>query len=507
MPKFNAMSKHYNFRKQALPLFIKKTTFILSLLVCFTPMVNAQWTSPGNGTTYTLTDLVNVTNGVVTNGPNGLLIHADLTISANDVLKIDDQVLRVDLNEILVTINGSMVCTNNNRVRFYGLDETEHFSMRFENATACNLKNMYFSDCAGIKLIESEVRFDDVKFVYFTRDYCNAVIDVFNCDPVINNCFFMMNEGAAISSPANGQSSPQILNCSFDANADVNGLNVPQINLGPGGEDTIRIIGNEIDDRWASWHVGGISVADLMGTGSTKVLVSGNYVANGRYGYNQQGQTISSVIEWNQFIDNFYEEDPMNGGSGISIYGLDSNNKAIIRGNIITGNLWGITAINAFKIDLGNENDWGYNRIYDNGNSGNVYDLYDNSAYDIEAVGNDWGTTSERLIEDHIFHQHDDPNLGLVNFIPFVGYDAVNETAKQGFSVSPNPVSDGSFSLVLDEATPSKMTIYNLIGQKIMSQCVENKMNTINVKSLESGIYFVEVKNGMSKTVKKIIVK
>lgn len=485
----------------------RKTTLVLAAFIGLTFNLNAQWVSPGNGTTYTLTDLVNVTNGVVTNGPDGLLINADLTISANDVLKIDDQVTRVDINEILITINGSVICTNSNRVRFYGLNETNHFSMRFENATSCNLKNMYFSDGAGIKVIESEVTFDDVKFVYFTRDYCNAVIDVFNCDPVIKDCFFMMNEGAAISSPANGQSSPQILNCSFDANADVNGLNIPQINLGPGGEDTIRIIGNEIDDRWASWHVGGISVADLMGTGSTKVLLSGNYVSNGRYGYNQQGQTISSVIEWNQFIDNFYEEDPMNGGSGISIYGYTTNCKAKLRHNTITGNLWGITAIYFHDIDMGTEEDWGNNEIHDNGNSSVIYDLYNNSTCDMMAVGNNWGTTDESVIERHIFHQFDNPDFGLVTFIPFIGYDAVCEVKSPGFEVSPNPVSNSMFNLVLDETTPSEMVIYNLIGQKVMSQSIDNKVNTINVAALESGVYFVEVKNAVDKSVKRIIVK
>lgn len=483
--------------------------FLLTIVfsIGLVSMLNAQWISPGNGTTYTFSDLVYVSNGVVTNGPDGYLINADLTISANDVLKINDQVQRVDISEILITINGSMVCTNANRVRFYGLNETEHFSMRFENATACNLKNMYFSDGAGIKVIESEVTFDDVKFVYFTRDYCNAVIDVFNCDPIIKDCFFMMNEGAAISSPANGQSSPQILNCSFDANADVDGLNVPQINLGPGGEDTIRIIGNEIDDQWALWHVGGISVADLMGTGSTKVLLSRNYVANGRYGYNQQGQTISSVIEWNQFIDNFYEEDPMNGGSGVSIYGYTTNCRAKLRHNTITGNLWGITAIYFHYIDMGTEEDWGYNEIHDNGNSSVIYDLYNNSACNLTAVGNNWGTSDENVIERHIVHQFDNPDFGLVTFIPFVDCDVVNEVEATVFEVSPNPVSNGSFNIILDETIPSEMVIYNLIGQKVISQTIQNKVNTIHVASLESGIYFVEVKNNISKSVKRIVVK
>ena len=363
---------------------------------------------------------------MVTVGENGYVINADLTISANDVLKIDDQVVRIDVAEVLVTINGSMVCTNTNRVKFYGLNETQHFSMRFENATGCNIKKMYFSDGAGIKVIDSDVTFDDVKFVYFTRDYSNAVIDIFNCDPVIKDCYFMLNHGAAISSPANGQASPQILNCDFDTNVTDN-VNTPQINLGPGGNDTIRIVGNEVYTIMAQWYVGGLSIADLMGTGETKVLLKDNIIKEGRYGYNQQGQTISSVIVGNQFIDNYHEDNPMNGGSGISIYGTTVNNKAILRNNVITGNLWGITAIYLHDIDMGTEDDWGYNEIHDNYNAGEIYDLYNNSACDITAVGNQWGTTNYDFIEAHIYHQADDPSLGLVTFYPYVGSEGIDE--------------------------------------------------------------------------------
>ena len=404
---------------------MKKLLFSIAIFMMATTLY-AQWVSPGNGTTYTMPDLVDVTEGVVTVGENGYVINADLTISANDVLKIDDQVERIDAAEILVTINGSMVCTNANRVKFYGLNETQHFSMRFENATDCNIKKMYFSDGAGIKVIDSDVTFDDVKFVYFTRDYCNAVIDVFNCDPTIKDCYFMLNHGAAISSPANGQASPQILNCDFDTNVTDN-VNSPQINLGPGGNDTIRIVGNEVYTIMAQWYVGGVSVADLMGTGETKVLLKDNIIKEGRYGYNQQGQTISSVIVGNQFIDNYHEDNPMNGGSGISIYGTTANNKAVLRNNVITGNLWGITAIYMHDIDLGTEDDWGYNEIHDNGNAGEVYDLYNNSACDIMAVGNNWGTIIEEEIADHIVDQIDDPSFGLVTFYPYVGSEGIDE--------------------------------------------------------------------------------
>ena len=404
---------------------MKKTLLFLIAIFAIVINIHAQWVSPGEGMTYTLPDLVDETNGVVTVGSEGYLINADLTISTGDVLRIDDQVSRIDAGNILITINGSMVCTNNTRVRLYGLNETNHFSIRFENATESYVGKMYLSDGAGIKVIESDVIFDDVKFVYFTRDYSSAVIDIFNCDPVIQNCYFMLNEGAAISSPANGQASPQILNCDFDTN--VNGINAPQINLGPGGDDTIRIVGNEIYTIMAEWYVGGISVADLMGVGSTKVLLKDNIVRENRYGYNQQGQTISSVVVGNQFINNNHEENPMNGGSGISIYGMSADNRAVLRDNLITGNLWGITAIYYHDINLGTDDDWGNNTIHDNGNGGVIYDLYNNSVCNIKAIGNDWGTIDAEVIEDHIFHQPDDPSLGLVIYTPYIGYTGIED--------------------------------------------------------------------------------
>ena len=450
---------------------MKRFLPILFLIIGLANISKAQWISPGDGTTYTLPDLVNVTNGVVINGPDGFIINADLTISANDVLLINNQASRIDAASVLITINGSMVCTNTNRVRVYGLNETEHFSMRFENATDCNLKLMYFSDGAGIKVIDSDVTFDDVKFVYFTRDYSSAVIDIFNCDPVIKNCYFLLNNGPAISSPANGQASPQILNCDFDTN--VIGINAPQINLGPGGEDTIRIVGNDIYTIMASWYVGGVSVADLMGTGSTKVLLKDNIIREGRYGYNQQGYTISSVIEGNQFINNYHEENPMNGGSGISIYGTTVNNKAVIRNNVITGNLWGITAIYLHDIDLGTVDDWGNNEIHDNGNGGMMYDLYNNSACDIMAVGNKWGVTDEALIEDHIYHQVDDPSFGLVTFIPYVGYDQIDE----------NPMEAEDIDL-------TQAVIYTISGQRVEYS-----------DSLKPGVYVAVTENGAKKII------
>ena len=457
-------------------------------------LLNAQWTSPGNGTTYTLNDLVEV-SGCVSFDPQIFyyFISGDITISANDKLYInrnDGLIYITFANDYTITIKGSMEAM--------GQDE-EHYlpigmgsgHLRFEDASDPSfLSYCWFGEMNGIQIINSEVSFSNCRFHYFHSQQQSSTVNIMNCDPIFNNCEFYSNEGAAISSPANGQSSPQILNCQFTNNVTSN-ANQPQINLGPGAQDSIRIVNCTIEGGGHDMS-GGIAIADLMNTGDTKILLKDNIVKNNRYGYNQQGYNLSSVIVGNQFIDNNNETNPMNGGSGISIYGMDENNKAIIRNNVITENLWGITVINAADIDLGTEDDWGHNQLYDNGNGGVVYDLYNNSTSDIMAVGNDWGTSNSHVIEDHIVHQNDDPSLGLVTFVPFIDVDDVDEAAAAAFEVWPNPA-QGCFVV----QGKGKMIITNALGQILISHEIDGKDSI----ALPQGLYFVKIGNITRKVV------
>ena len=466
--------------------------FVLALSISI--LLNAQWTSPGNGTTYTLNDLVEV-SGCVSFDPQIFyyFISGDITISANDKLYInrnDGLIYITFANDYTITIKGSMEAMGQDEDHYLPIGMGSGH-LRFEDASDPSfLSYCWFGEMNGIQIINSEVSFSNCRFHYFHSQQQSSTVNIMNCDPIFNNCEFYSNEGAAISSPANGQSSPQILNCQFTNNVTSN-ANQPQINLGPGAQDSIRIVNCTIEGGGHDMS-GGIAIADLMNTGDTKILLKDNIVKNNRYGYNQQGYNLSSVIVGNQFIDNNNETNPMNGGSGISIYGMDENNKAILRGNIITGNLWGITVINAADIDLGTENDWGYNQLYDNGNGGVVYDLYNNSTSDIMAVGNDWGTSNSHVIEDHIVHQNDDPSLGLVTFVPFIDVDDVDEAAAAAFEVWPNPA-QGCFVV----QGKGKMIITNALGQILISHEIDGKDSI----ALPQGLYFVKIGNITRKVV------
>ena len=493
---------------------MSKITFRFFLFLVFSfgfsQAINAQWTSPGNGTTYNIDDLIEVSEGcVVWNESNQQYrIENDVTISANDKLDVNHSLYFG--NNVTLTIKGSIDAINTDDYYWLAFSGNSGVNgrIRLEDATGpCVFRRCNITQLDGIQIIESEAVFTDCHFHTFRCEQQSAVVNCMNCDPVFTNCEFDNNNGSAISSPANGQTSPQITDCIFFLNVSNN----PHINLGPGSQDSIRIVNCTIND--GDYMAGGISIADLMGIGDTKILLKNNNIYYNRYGYNQQGYHLSSTIIGNTFDQNKLETNPMNGGSGISIYGMDENNKAYIRNNVITNNHWGITVINAANVDLGTEDDWGHNVIHGNGHVYNygasygIFDLYNNSAYDIMAVGNYWGTTDIQEIEDHITHKNDDPNLGLVNYIPFLEDDGVNESDIIAFEVWPNPVSDGSFTLTLENAMPSELVIYNVNGQMVKTQRIDNSVNNIHFDNMESGIYFVELKNDNGKNVKKLIVK
>lgn len=488
---------------------MKNRIILLTFLLGFIPMLNAQWTSPGNGSTFDLDALVENSDGCVVR--IGKLPYSmdrpvyrfvsDVIIAPTDRLVFPTNNF-IEFDDVTLTIQGALTIEGTFSGYSSFVDKSHENPdaqpcIRFEDATdASIIKACVFLAFSGIKIINSEVTFDDCVISYFDTELQSSAVNYMNCDPVFTACHFYNNEGPAIGSAVNVFGSPQILNCYFDHNV-TNNSNQPQINLGPGSNDTIRIVGCTIQGGGNNM-VGGIAIADLMGTGDTKILLKDNIIKNNRYGYNQQGYHLTSTIVGNQFIDNYHEDNPMNGGSGISIYGMDENNKAYIRNNVITNNHWGITVINAADVDLGTEDDWGHNVIHGNGHVYNygasygIFDLYNNSAYDITAVGNYWGTIDEQEIEEHITHQFDDPSLGLVNYIPFSTEDAIEEAENTAFDVWPNPA-QGRFTV----NGQGSMTITNTLGQTIITKEIDGEESI----ALPRGLYVVKIGNATRKVI------
>jgi len=389
---------------------MKRILFVLVALF----IVSQAVSQPGQSyTLYTLSQYA--PSAVQCTQPNQYRILENLTLLPNDTLIIESSVVSVTVdNGVTLTFKGMLLVEERNQVLLIQGDSTQnnHFEMRFEDAPQSILSAVHVQYCNHITLINS-----DIKFVFCEFDqFSGHVISFMNCNPVIQNCSFHDNQACAVQSAINADGCPKILNNTFYNNVLAN-ANTPQINLGPGTTDTIKIIGNLIRGV-ASNMSGGIGIMNISNPNVTKVLLKDNLISNNRYGYTQNGCNISSEIYNNDFWYNNLEVNPNNGGSGISIYGSDITCAAKLRHNLITGNLWGITAISYHHLDMGTAEDPGYNVLYNNGNGGVEYELYNNAISNIDAVGNYWGCDNATDAEAVIFHQVDNPSYGLVNYQP-----------------------------------------------------------------------------------------
>lgn len=489
---------------------MKKTLLITLFLFFGLSTAWSQWTSPGDGTTFTLRDLLEVTNGCVTyvDTLDAYLLHADLTIAPNDRLTVvtaDSQTALTDAIGIFtagdnqITIQGSVHIDNGTiPVYFTPLTENDHLRFRFENTSqpSC-FSNTRFTYLSGIEIIESEVVFQQCLFQNFDMLYTSGAVTYMNCDPVFTDCIFQGNYGSAISSGVNVTGSPQITRCEFRYNVQSK-ENRPQLNLGPGGNDTIRIIDSRVVGLYPP--VGAISIADLMQVGATKVLLKGNFIADNRYGYNQQGYTIDALIVDNEIVCNQIEENPMNGGSGISIYGASPECKATLRHNLIKSNIWGITVISQAVVDMGTADDYGYNMIFDNHNNSSgtdqEYALYVNGLNDVTAIGNYWGGDTEAFAESVIYHRPDlGEAYGLVTYEPILPVNSwsVVESGTAMTTLYPNPTT-GLVTLHVDKVEGFVFEVFNTMGQRVMNGHVIGQEIVIDLGSFSKGIYLVSIK-------------
>ncbi len=411
---------------------INKTLVLFTSLCAFLFSTQAQYTTPGTGTRFTMDALVQNSGGVVTGENGNYLVSNNIIISPNDTLYIvSNDTVRFS-SGIQIDVLGLMYCNPPQKAVFRANDSTSHFKgFRFEGSNGSLLNNASIEFAGGNKIIGSNMTISNSRFYKNNYSQASGALDIFECDPQIMNCTFDRNERSAIMTAVNAMASPSIINCTFYHNSTLN-TNRPQINLGAGSENPVIIRGNTVEGAYSV--VGGISVLLLTG-GSMTVLIDSNTVTNNRYGINIQGAGITYTITNNTIIDNNLETNPMNGGSGISFNG---DNSGLVTNNLITGNLWGITILNGATPNLGQVvptivNN-GLNHIYNNGNNNLIYNVYNNTPNQISAENNYWGTNNQDEIEQGIFHQPDNASLGVVDYLPY--YEVSNENQMLTFSLT-----------------------------------------------------------------------
>ena len=487
---------------------MKKNIYLIGLIiVLFSSASFSQYSTPGNYGSYTLDDLVANSGGVVVYDEESYWFTADVTISQTDTLYILDDGKLIIYEDVLWTIKGVLMMIPPNEFLVYKTVDGGCFrGIRFEDSSASRICNMVCLGGGGIKLVNSDLEFHNCSITHFDQGYCSAAIDLFQSNPLINECFFEYNAGAAIGSAANGASSPRIIKNHIWYNDD-NNENVPQINLGTSnGMDPIVIDSNSISSFQEM--SGGIAVATLAG-GNILAFIRGNTIAMNRYGIAVIGDNIHTIISGNNIIDNTIQGEPMQGGSGINFQGGESNT-SIVSDNNIQRNLWGITILMNAKPNLGDAGTEspGHNRILHNSNNFQDYNLYNNTSGEIMALNNFWGTDNLAEAEETIYHMVDDPSLGEVFFDPMWTNPLGLEDPSQDmlFAVYPNPCSH-HFTIKWQEGESAYYEVFDVLGSKVADGFLDAGINDINTQFWRKAVYYLRISTPTNTMNRTFIVK
>lgn len=483
----------------------KVITIFTFLLCCF--QLYADYTTPGSSVSWNLNDLVANSGGTVTFSGGNYFINSNLNISSSDTIKIlSNSTVKIALNVVFL-VNGTLIVNPPDSVKFTSIDTTQKFTeLRLDGASNSSFFNKFIYEYSfnGLRLLNVSPSFFNSTFRY----NCNGngsttvpALNLFNANPVISNCLFYRNHRAAIAGGSNIANAPQILNCQFIENNLLNG-NVPQINLGQSGSGTTIIRGCTI--RGGSTNSGGI--ATLPTSGPLNILIENNIIKFNRYGIAITNANTVAIIRNNIIDSNNIQGLPNLGGSGINFNGT-STLTALVSKNFIRGNLWGITIQGSARPVFGNlsisdTNYIGMNYIFRNGNSGRIYDLYNNTPDSIKAENNFWGTGNMDSIEAHIFHKPDSTVLGFVDYLPIfipVGITVYNSEIPSKFKLwnaYPNPFNPVTrIKFDIPKAQEIKLFVYDITGRKV-SVLVNGFLNsgsyevTFNGENFSSGVYF-----------------
>ena len=409
---------------------------IYSLLLMAAVAVGAMaddFVTDGTGNVYTFNALSQIEGtGVTVQDDGSYLVSADFTIAEGDVLRLENNDVIKMADGVRITLDGDAdFAPADTAVVTRDAEDSKPkgFWMMGENGNA-NLKNVTF-EYVGVVFggLNSSLHADNCTFILYNGKLNSSGALAFNasCDNnIVENCYFIENTVNAIGNGANTPIGIIIRNCLFWHNTTDN-RNKPQINLTVGGDYDVLIADNEVIGGQFTLS-GGIGLSNMMGLAHSGInIIENNYIADNRYGITTIG-SVDAIIRNNTMIDNCYDPNPNNGGSCVSIYDSSSSANIYMEGNWMEGGLWGITVptgapnINLGKVEDPEAEDYnpGNNTFVNNGNGGELYDLFNNGTATIWAQGNTWNVAeqTEENIEEVIYHQVDDPSKGLVIFMP-----------------------------------------------------------------------------------------
>lgn len=447
---------------------------LMAALAC--QVINAQdvFTTKGDGTTYNIKMLTGIAEAGIETLPkdegNAAMpkygLTKSITIAEGDKFVMDSCIKLLFARDVHLTIEGEGDFSKAWSVYdVYDENEQTAASIRLKSKAATFIDKCVFRHLGVEVMGEGAVQLRACSFLKHNGSTAAALYFISaGAAATIDGCYFEDCQKAAIGSAANA-SQPMTINDCVIMNNSLANNNIPQINIT--AANPVNIIGGCVIGNTENTMVGGIGISNFMGY-DADITIRDCQIEDNRYGIGLVGPAARIVLDSNMLKNNRYETNPMNGGSGISLYDPYQQTEAVITGNHIEGSLWGVTVIGCKDVNLGcldageNYNPGG-NVFKDNGNGGELYDLYNNSTLTIYAQNNTWNVSqqTEEQIETVIFHKKDNPSLGEVIYWP-----AANSTdIRNGHNSEKN---SAIYDLQGRKTTVLSKGIYIVNGKKVV---------------------------------------
>jgi len=97
-----------------------------------------------------------------------------------------------------------------------------------------------------------------------------------------------------------------------------------------------------------------------------------------------------------------------------------------------------------------------------------------------------------RNIANQIYHIGTTTRQMLVNFVSLTSVNDI-EMSDTNVQIYPNPASDNLTIEIFSSSEKKELTIYNTLGEKILSESFSGQNHSVNVSAFANGIYFYEV--------------
>ena len=323
---------------------MKKIYFVFLSILLINVSAFAKYTTPGTGVKWSLDNLVTNSGGAVTFS-DSYYINDTIIVSPTDTISIlVDATVKFAANTYF-GVNGTIIVNPPSAVLFTAQNiATGYNGIRVDANNGSIFRKLTFEYAVSMRLSDCNPLIENCIFRYnnnsASTSFGNGALALFRSNPTINNSQFIQNQRAAIQGGSNINNAPKIYGCLFDRNNTVN-ANVPQINLGTSGTDTVRIFNSQI--LGGNTNSGGIGFLPI---GNVYAIINGNIIRKNRYGLTfNGGSNINVIVSYNTVDSNNIQNDPNLGGSGIAFTGgsATSQQNSIVTGNIFRANLWGIT--------------------------------------------------------------------------------------------------------------------------------------------------------------------